>query len=214
MKVIVVILVTCACFVYGSNVSNAVLNHNTNETCEERSVCVRKCCPQGMALKNRNCTPSDLEFGFPVYDGKQKVSDSTFKFDVVHGKSCKSGKVYKLGKENVPMYFVQRNGTLYCPRFDKERLLLYDEYCLENIVLPTHVEFAALICFTAPDTIVVEEYFDGSEYYGSVWCKVRERPRPHPSGFHLRPLPANRWEPVREELRLRVRLRVVLCGRV
>ncbi|VEN35604.1 unnamed protein product [Callosobruchus maculatus] len=166
MKVIV-ILVTCACFVHGDDTISTknsssffvILNHNTNETCEENSTCIRKCCEEGMAMKNKNCTTSDVEFSFSVYDTTQEVSEGNFTFDVVHGKSCTTGRIQKVDStETGPAhYYVQRNGTLYCPQFRADRVLFYEDYCLENIIFPTHVEFVALLCYRDSDYRQVEE---------------------------------------------------------
>ncbi|VEN35596.1 unnamed protein product [Callosobruchus maculatus] len=174
MKVIV-ILVTCACFVHGDDTISTknsssffvILNHNTNETCEENSTCIRKCCEEGMAMKNKNCTTSDVEFSFSVYDTTQEVSEGNFTFDVVHGKSCTTGRIQKVDStETGPAhYYVQRNGTLYCPQFRADRVLFYEDYCLENIIFPTHVEFVALLCYRDSDYRQVEET---SGYFGMI----------------------------------------------
>nr|CAH7736758.1 unnamed protein product [Callosobruchus chinensis] len=184
MKVIV-ILVTCVCFVYGNGTISAkttngffvVLNHNTNDTCdEENSTCVRKCCVEGMVMRNRTCTPSDIEFSFDVYDETQQVSEGNFTFDVVHGKSCHYGNIQRIDSSpgEPAQFYVQRNGTLYCPQYDTDSVLLYEEYCLEHVIFPTHVELVVLVCYR-PSNYPLEENYECIVGGAKGLCKNWER---------------------------------------
>ncbi|XP_056629658.1 G-protein coupled receptor Mth2-like isoform X6 [Diorhabda sublineata] len=112
------------------------------DKCDENVNCVRKCCGPGQIFKKK-CLPSNSSepFSVPLYKNKYNyigIINNSTKF-LIGELSC---KMFKLNPD-IPTdaYFLQENGTLWVPTFNK--FFGNDEYCLDESNY-----LSAFLCFS------------------------------------------------------------------
>lgn len=113
---------------------------------ENRTLTIRKCCPDGQAMFNKTCLASETKLHLRVYEGESY--EGTYEdYCTIHENFCITSEKYML----MPLlyeedkFFLQKNGQLFMPKAH----LVYrnlEEYCLENIIDINNGSVSALIC--------------------------------------------------------------------
>lgn len=127
---------------------NYFRNGQNSYSCEcNQKMCLRRCCKDGNALVDNNCTEHNAEFIVPLHEGSTFVRDFTANqrsIFMFHGVTC----LERYKHEETDPFHVQTNGDLYLPVEDVR--LQADKYCLENFVdsKTGNVHLSAYICIT------------------------------------------------------------------
>ncbi|KAL0272487.1 UNVERIFIED_CONTAM: hypothetical protein PYX00_005433 [Menopon gallinae] len=123
--------------------------------------CLRKCCPKGQYLYNRNCTSfgaEDMPLQPPVYDRNHQLLQNYdyTRFVLVYGNTCEYGWfVLEPDLALQDTFLLMEDGTLVLP-YDSSEPYYTDQFCFEHLSEPFRVvqntsTLRALICYPYPE---------------------------------------------------------------